>query len=101
MPVPVPAWLHLPTSCPVRCRHPPTPPPRPAPPQGDSTQRYVKDLDVVLGRERCVLILDDTEGVWPRHRDNLVQIERYLYFPADAARFGFRWGWGVAGQGCV
>ncbi|EFN54779.1 hypothetical protein CHLNCDRAFT_134722 [Chlorella variabilis] len=57
---------------------------------GDSTQRYVKDLDVVLGRERCVLILDDTEGVWPRHRDNLVQIERYLYFPADAARFGFR-----------
>lgn len=57
---------------------------------GDSTQRYVKDLDVVLGRERVVLILDDTEGVWPRHRDNLVQIERYLYFPADAGRFGFR-----------
>ncbi|KAL4452377.1 hypothetical protein ABPG75_008039 [Micractinium tetrahymenae] len=57
---------------------------------GDSTQRYVKDLDVVLGRERVVLILDDTEGVWPRHRGNLVQIERYLYFPADAGRFGFR-----------
>lgn len=57
---------------------------------GDSTQRYVKDLDVVLGRERVVLILDDTEGVWPRHRGNLVTIERYLYFPADAGRFGFR-----------
>ncbi|KAI7844187.1 hypothetical protein COHA_002322 [Chlorella ohadii] len=57
---------------------------------GDSTQRSVKDLDVVLGRERTVLILDDTEGVWPRHRDNLVQIERYIYFPADAGRFGFR-----------
>lgn len=57
---------------------------------GDSTQRYVKDLDVVLGRERVVLVLDDTEGVWPRHRDNLVQVERYLYFPADAGRFGFR-----------
>jgi RNA polymerase II C-terminal domain phosphatase-like 3/4 len=49
----------------------------------------VKDLDVVLGRERGALVLDDTEGVWPRHRDNLVQVERYLYFPADAARFGF------------
>ncbi|PSC72296.1 RNA polymerase II C-terminal domain phosphatase-like 4 [Micractinium conductrix] len=57
---------------------------------GDSTQRYVKDLDVVLGRERVVLILDDTEGVWPRHRENLVAPERYLYFPADAARFGFK-----------
>lgn len=57
---------------------------------GDSTQRYVKDLDVVLGREGQVLILDDTEGVWPRHRDNLITIERYIYFPADAARFGFR-----------
>lgn len=29
---------------------------------------------MVLGRERTVLILDDTEGVWPRHRDNLVQV---------------------------
>ncbi len=45
---------------------------------------------MVLGRERVVLVLDDTEGVWPRHRDNLVQIERYLFFPADAGRFGFR-----------
>lgn len=67
-----------------------TPLRRLCPAQGDSTQRYVKDLDVVLGRERVVLILDDTEGVWPRHRDNLVQIERYLFFPADAGRFGFR-----------
>lgn len=31
---------------------------------------------MVLGRERTVLILDDTEGVWPRHRDNLVQVGR-------------------------
>lgn len=56
---------------------------------------------MVLGREKCVLILDDTEGVWPRHRDNLVQIERYLYFPADAGRFGFRWDTGRVGcHGC-
>lgn len=60
---------------------------------------------MVLGRERAVLVLDDTEGVWPRHRDNLVQIERYLYFPADAARFGYRcvgvwwWWWGGVKEG--
>ena len=42
----------------------------------------------MLGNEDVVLILDDTEGVWPRHRGNLVQIERYTYFPADARRFG-------------
>ena len=41
--------------------------------QGDSTQRWVKDLDVMLGAESAVLILDDTEGVWPRHSANLLQ----------------------------
>ena len=56
--------------------------------QGDSTQRWVKDLDVVLGNEAAALVMDDTEGVWPRHRDNLLAVERYVYFPACAARFG-------------
>ena len=97
----------------------PPAPPAAAPPgcccccpsrQGDSTQRGVKDLDVVLGRERGTLVLDDTEGVWPRHRDNLVLIERYFYFPADAARFGFGcapvqgwagWAAAVGGRGSV
>ena len=54
---------------------------------------------MVLGRERGALVLDDTEGVWPRHRDNLVLIERYLYFPADAARFGFGCAQGREGDG--
>eukprot|EP00887_Chlorella_sp_A99_P003679 scaffold7.g3679.t1 len=91
----------------------------------DSTRYGVKDLDVVLGQEESVLILDDTEGgrelkggggwkgdgdalaaacrthawakwvtvgVWPRHRDNLITIERYLYFPACASKFGARAG---------
>ena len=48
----------------------------------------VKDIDVLLGAEEMVLILDDTVGVWPRHRDNLMQVERYIYFPGDAVRFG-------------
>lgn len=31
--------------------------------QGDSTRSTMKDLDVVLGAESAVVILDDTEGV--------------------------------------
>lgn len=31
--------------------------------QADCTQRHQKGLDVVLGQESAVLILDDTEGV--------------------------------------
>ena len=42
--------------------------------QGDSTLRHVKDLDVVLGAEAAVLILDDTSGVWPLHQRNLLQV---------------------------
>ena len=30
-------------------------------------------MDVMLGAESAVLILDDTEGVWPRHSANLLQ----------------------------
>jgi len=88
-----PPLTHFPSSTPF-CLHTPTHPlaclpfvPRRTS-QGDSTQRSVKDLDVVLGRERTVLILDDTEGVWPRHRDNLVQV--------GVAR----WGRVGAGGGC-
>lgn len=31
--------------------------------QGDCTQRHQKGLDIVLGQESAVLILDDTEAV--------------------------------------
>ena len=33
--------------------------------QGDCTQRHQKGLDIVLGQESAVLILDDTEAVIP------------------------------------
>ncbi|BDA42625.1 probable RNA polymerase II subunit A C-terminal domain phosphatase [Coccomyxa sp. Obi] len=55
--------------------------------QGDSTVKHVKDLDVVLGAEKAVVILDDTAGVWPAHQRNLLQVERYVFFPACARRF--------------
>ena len=42
--------------------------------QGDSTQLHVKSLDVVLGAEMAVLIVDDTAGVWPQHSRNLLQV---------------------------
>lgn len=42
--------------------------------QNDSTNAFAKDLDVVLSSERHVLILDDTQHVWQRHRDNLIQV---------------------------
>lgn len=54
----------------------------------DSTQKHVKNLDVVLGADTSVLILDDTEGVWPQHAANLIQVDRYIFFPACATRFG-------------
>ena len=56
--------------------------------QRDSTQKHVKSLDVVLGADSSVLILDDTEGVWPGHAANLIQVDRYIYFPACVTRFG-------------
>ena len=42
----------------------------------------------MLGAEAAALILDDTAGVWPRHSGNLLQPRRYIYFPADHARWG-------------
>lgn len=59
-----------------------------SPLQRDSTQKHVKNLDVVLGADTSVLILDDTEGVWPQHVANLIQVDRYIFFPACATRFG-------------
>lgn len=55
--------------------------------QRDSTQKHVKSLDVVLGADTAVLILDDTEGVWPGHTANLLHIDRYIFFPACVTRF--------------
>ncbi|KAL2227922.1 UNVERIFIED_CONTAM: hypothetical protein Sindi_1771900 [Sesamum indicum] len=57
--------------------------------QGDCTQRYQKGLDVVLGQESAVLILDDTEAVWGKHKENLILMERYHFFASSCKHFGF------------
>ncbi|KAI3817169.1 hypothetical protein L1987_10958 [Smallanthus sonchifolius] len=58
--------------------------------QGDCTQRHQKGLDVVLGQESAVLILDDTEQVWTKHKDNLISMERYHFFASSCKQFGYK-----------
>jgi RNA polymerase II C-terminal domain phosphatase-like 3/4 len=57
--------------------------------QGDCTQRHQKGLDVVLGQESAVIILDDTEPVWVKHKENLILMERYHFFASSCKQFGF------------
>ncbi|GER49772.1 RNA polymerase II ctd phosphatase [Striga asiatica] len=57
--------------------------------QGDCTQRFQKGLDVVLGQESAVIILDDTEAVWAKHKENLILMERYHFFASSCKHFGF------------
>lgn len=54
----------------------------------DADGTMTKDLDVLLGSDDMMVILDDTLGVWPKHKANVIQMKRYLYFPADATKFG-------------
>nr|GMD37772.1 RNA polymerase II C-terminal domain phosphatase-like 4 [Ipomoea batatas] len=56
---------------------------------GDSTQRHQKGLDIVLGQESSVLILDDTEVVWGKHKENIILMDRYHFFASSCHQFGF------------
>ncbi|KAG2484635.1 hypothetical protein HYH03_016588 [Edaphochlamys debaryana] len=52
-----------------------------------STTQTAKHLDVLLSADELALVLDDTEAVWPGHRRNLLQIERYHFFPSDLRKW--------------
>ena len=54
----------------------------------DADGTMMKDLDVLLGSDDMMVILDDTVGVWPKHKANVIQMKRYLFFPGDALKFG-------------
>ncbi|KAK9082700.1 hypothetical protein Scep_029171 [Stephania cephalantha] len=54
----------------------------------DCTQEHRKSLDVVLGADNAVLILDDTEAVWSRHKENLILMDRYHFFASSGRPFG-------------
>ncbi|GAU37072.1 hypothetical protein TSUD_274330 [Trifolium subterraneum] len=56
----------------------------------DGTKRDKKDLDIVMGTENAILILDDKEEVWPNHNDNLMLMERYLFFKSSCQDFGYK-----------
>ncbi|XP_015081180.1 RNA polymerase II C-terminal domain phosphatase-like 4 [Solanum pennellii] len=58
--------------------------------QSDSTRRHQKGLDVVLGQESAVVILDDTEVVWGKHRENLILMDRYHFFTSSCRQFGLK-----------
>ncbi|GJN18408.1 hypothetical protein PR202_gb05568 [Eleusine coracana subsp. coracana] len=49
----------------------------------DCTQGHQKGLDVILGAESVAVILDDTEFVWQKHKENLILMERYHYFASS------------------
>ena len=54
----------------------------------DSTSAHTKDLDIVLGAEPAVLIVDDTDRVWPNNAANLIRVDRYHFSrraPRDSA----------------
>ncbi|XVF60619.1 hypothetical protein PTKIN_Ptkin08bG0062600 [Pterospermum kingtungense] len=55
----------------------------------DGTQKHQKGLDVVLGQESAVVILDDTENAWMKHKDNLILMERYHFFASSCHQFGY------------
>ncbi|KAJ0089885.1 hypothetical protein Patl1_14499 [Pistacia atlantica] len=53
----------------------------------DGTQRHEKGLDVVLGHENAIVILDDTENAWKKHKDNLILMERCHFFSSSCDQF--------------
>ncbi|KAI5440849.1 RNA polymerase II C-terminal domain phosphatase-like 4 [Lathyrus oleraceus] len=56
----------------------------------DGTRRRKKDLRMVLEKESAILILDDTERVWPKHKDNLILMNRYIFFNSSCENFGYK-----------
>ena len=56
--------------------------------QCDSSDKEHKNLDVLLGVETAVLIVDNTDTVWPKHMENLLHCTSYIYFPADVPHMG-------------
>ena len=42
--------------------------------QNDSTSSMAKNLDVALVHDEHVVILDDTEQVWPNHSKHLIKV---------------------------
>ena len=46
-----------------------------------------KDLNVVMSHESAVVIVDDSAGIWPKHGDNLLVVDRYHFFRQSARAY--------------
>lgn len=46
----------------------------------DFKQKGKKNLELVLGQERGIVIIEDSEDVWSDHKENLMLVGRYNYF---------------------
>lgn len=53
----------------------------------DSVEEHQKGLDLILGAESIIMILDDTHRVWERHKENLILMKRYHFFTASYCKF--------------
>ncbi|KNA24994.1 hypothetical protein SOVF_010340 [Spinacia oleracea] len=56
----------------------------------DCPNQAQKGLDVLQLPESVVLVLDDTKAVWERNKDNLILMDRYIYFSSSCREFGFK-----------
>ncbi|KAK0588323.1 hypothetical protein LWI29_037954 [Acer saccharum] len=52
----------------------------------DSIDKEKKSLDLVLGHESGVIILDDNYKVWPDHHKNLILMKFFTYFSKNSKR---------------
>uniref|UniRef100_A0A804PQE8 RNA polymerase II C-terminal domain phosphatase-like n=1 Tax=Zea mays TaxID=4577 RepID=A0A804PQE8_MAIZE len=58
--------------------------------RNESTKENTKSLDVIQGADPAmVVILDDTDGVWPGYPDNLILMDRYRYFASTCRTFDY------------
>ncbi|KAK9805165.1 hypothetical protein WJX72_003091 [[Myrmecia] bisecta] len=55
--------------------------------QQDLSKRLMQGLE---GREAIAVVLDDNSSVWDEHEDNLLNVERYMYFPSSRRQFGLK-----------
>ncbi|KAK9725695.1 hypothetical protein RND81_05G163100 [Saponaria officinalis] len=56
----------------------------------DCVLKDQKGLDFLQKPKNSVLVLDDTENVWSNHKDNLILMDRYMYFSSSCRQFGVK-----------
>ena len=62
----------------------------PANPAGRSPLTPAGHLQGLEGRESVAVVVDDTSTVWNDHEENLLAVERYVWFPSSRRQFGLR-----------